>query len=226
MGFQNILNLFFPKVCLGCDSFLQTNEKVICTSCRHEIPLTQHSKNLKNEAFMKFYGRVPVEHVSCFLYYHKKGIVQELIHNLKYRGHEEIGTLFGDWFAKELNDISPKFDAIIPVPLHSKRLRKRGYNQVTAFGISLSKQLNIPYNPTLLFRNINSKTQVKKNLFDRTTFSDSLFGVSFDEKDTNKHYLLIDDVLTTGATIEACCNALLKIPGIKISVVCLAMSHS
>lgn len=226
MGFQNILNLFFPKVCLGCDSFLQTNEKVICTSCRHEIPLTQHSKNAKNEAFMKFYGRVPVEHVSCLLYYHKKGIVQELIHNLKYRGHEEIGTLFGDWFANELNGISQKFDAIIPVPLHSKRLRKRGYNQVTTFGISLSEHLNVPYNPMLLFRNINSKTQVKKNLFDRTAFSDSLFGVTFDEKDTNKHYLLIDDVLTTGATIEACCNALLKIPGIKISVACLAMSHS
>lgn len=226
MGFQNLINLLFPKVCMGCDSFLLTNENVICTSCRHEIPLTQHSRNSKNEAFMKFYGRIPLEYANCFMFYHKKGIVQEIIHNLKYRGHEEIGTIFGDWFASDIDFHLHKFDAIIPVPLHPKRMRSRGYNQVTTFGMSLSKSFSIEYNPTILHRNINSKTQVKKNFFDRTALSDSLFGVNFDEKDHHKHYLLIDDVLTTGSTLEACCNALLKIPGTKISIVCLAMSHS
>ena len=88
--FKSVLALFFPKVCVGCQSFLLANEKVICTLCRHEMPLTKHHLNPKNEAFMKFYGRVPVEFVATLLYYHKRGIVQEIIHSLKYRGQEEV----------------------------------------------------------------------------------------------------------------------------------------
>ena len=226
--FKSVLALFFPKVCVGCQSFLLANEKVICTLCRHEMPLTKHHLNPKNEAFMKFYGRVPVEFVATLLYYHKRGIVQEIIHSLKYRGQEEVGTIIGEWFAEELKSI-PKgfvFDAIIPVPLHKKRLRERGYNQVTTFGLGLSKNLNVPYNSCVLQRKIYSKTQVKKSFLGRTDVSDALFDVTFTEKDHHKHYLLIDDVLTTGSTLEACCRALLKIPGARISIVCMAMSHS
>jgi ComF family protein len=162
------------------------------------------------------------------LYFHKKGIVQEIIHGLKYRGHEEIGTVFGDWISEDLKTlaVTNTFDAIIPVPLHKKRLRERGYNQVTTFGLALSNSLEVPYNETLLQRNVYSKTQVKKDLLGRTSIIDSLFDVTFTETDHNKHYLLIDDVLTTGATLEACGRALLKIPGAKISIVCMAMSHS
>lgn len=225
--FKNLINLLFPKVCLGCKSFLLTTENVICTSCRHEIPLTQHSKNPVNEAFKKFYGRINVEYASTLMYYHKKGIVQEIIHSLKYRGHEEVGTVFGEWFAEDLKSATiPKFDAIIPVPLHRKRLRSRGYNQVTTFGEALSKNLEVSYNPKLLQRNTYSKTQSKKNLLGRTEIKETTFDVTFEEKDHNKHFLLIDDVLTTGSTLEACGRALLKIPGAKISVVCMAMSHS
>ncbi|MET0759561.1 MAG: ComF family protein [Flavobacterium sp.] len=226
--FKNLINLLFPKVCLGCKSFLLTNENVICTSCRHEIPLTQHTKNPENEAFKKFYGRIAVEHASTLMYYHKKGIVQEIIHSLKYRGHEEIGTVFGAWFAEDLKSaaITKTFDEIIPVPLHKKRLRERGYNQVTTFGLGLSENLEIPYNPSLLQRNVYSKTQAKKNLLGRTEITETVFDVTFDEKDHNKHFLLIDDVLTTGSTLEACGRALLKIPGAKVSIVCMAMSHS
>ncbi len=108
--FKNLINLLFPKVCLGCESFLLTNENVICTSCRHEIPLTQHSKNPENEAIKKFYGRINVEYASTLMYYHKKGIVQEIIHSLKYRGHEQVGTVFGEWFAEDLKSATiPKF---------------------------------------------------------------------------------------------------------------------
>lgn len=226
--FKNLINLLFPKVCLGCQSLLLADENAICTSCRHEIPLTQHTKNPKNEAFKKFYGRITVAHVSCLLYYHKKGIVQEIIHNLKYRGHQEIGQIFGGWHAEELKSlaITKTFDAIIPVPLHPKRLRERGYNQVTTYGLELSKNLDITYNPSLLQRKVYSKTQVKKNLLGRTEINDALFDVVFDESDHHKHFLLIDDVLTTGATLEACAKALMKIPGAKISIACMAMSHS
>ena len=226
--FKNLINLLFPKVCLGCQSHLLSDENTICTSCRHEIPLTQHTKNPENEAFKKFYGRIAVAHVSCLLYYHKKGIVQEIIHSLKYRGHQEVGIIFGGWYAEELKSlaISKTFDAIIPVPLHQKRLRERGYNQVTTFGQELSKNLEIPYNPSLLQRKVYSKTQVKKNLLGRTGITDTVFDVVFDESAHHKHFLLIDDVLTTGATLEACAKALLKIPGAKISIACMAMSHS
>lgn len=226
--FESIINLFFPKVCSGCSSFLLSNENVICTVCRHDVPLTNHHLNPENDAFKKFYGRIPVIHTSALLYFHKKGIVQELIHNLKYKGHEEIGAILGEWYAEDLKTINllQSVDEIIPVPLHRRKLKERGYNQVTAFGQALSSSLNINYNDSILVRNVYSKTQSKKNLLGRTEGIESTFDVSFTEKDHNKHFLLIDDVITTGSTLEACSRALLKIPGAKISIVCMAMAQS
>ena len=228
MILNHLVNLIFPKVCMGCQSLMLLDEKVICTTCRHELPLTQQHLNPENEVYKRFYGRIPLEHASTLMYYHKKGIVQEMIHNLKYRGHEEIGTLVGEWMAEDLKTlaITKTFDVIIPVPLHKKRLRERGYNQVTTFGNGLASKLAIPYNPMLLHRNVYSKTQVTKNLLKRTEITAELFDVVFTEDDHNKHFLLIDDVITTGSTLEACSKALLKIPGAKISIVCMAMAHS
>ena len=226
--FESIINLFFPKVCSGCSSFLLSNENVICTVCRHDIPLTNHHLNPENDAFKKFYGRIPVMHTSALFYFHKKGIVQELIHNLKYKGHEEIGAILGEWYAEDLKtiDLLQSVDEIIPVPLHRRKLKERGYNQVTAFGTALSSSLNIDYNDSILVRNVYSKTQSKKNLLGRTEGIESTFDVVFTEKNHNKHFLLIDDVITTGSTLEACSRALLKIPGAKISIVCMAMAQS
>lgn len=226
--FNSLINLFFPKVCVGCKSLIGSNEYVICTSCRHELPLTNHHLNPENEAFKKFYGRIPVEYAAAFLYFHKKGMVQEMIHNLKYKGHEEIGTLLGEWYADDLKDkhFLKNIDAIIPVPLHKKRLKERGYNQVTNFGQALSENFKIPLNDSILKRKVYSKTQSKKNFLGRSEGIENVFDVTFTDKDSNKHYLLIDDVLTTGATLEACSKALLKIPGIKISIICMAMAHS
>jgi len=225
---KSLINLFFPTVCAACKSFILSNENIICTICRHELPLTNHHLNPENEAFKKFYGRIPVEHASALLYFHKKGMVQELIHNLKYKGHEEIGAVLGEWYAEDLKNsgILNNVDAIIPVPLHKKRLKERGYNQVTKFGMALSDNFNIPLNTKILIRNVYSKTQSKKNLLGRSEGIESVFDVAFSEKDYNKHFLLIDDVLTTGSTLEACSKALLKIPGAKISIVCMAMAHS
>ena len=224
---QNLINVLFPKICLGCNALLLSNENIICTICRHELPLTYHYLNPDNEAMKKFYGKVTVEFCSTFIYFQKKGIVQEMIHNLKYRGHHEIGTLLGEWMAEDLKTlpISKSFDIIIPVPLHKKRLRKRGYNQVTSFGKALSEKLEIPFNENLLHRIIYSKTQVRKSLLGRTDVKENIFEAIFTEEHHNKHFLLIDDVLTTGSTLEACSRALLKISGTKISIVCMAMSH-
>jgi ComF family protein len=192
------------------------------------MPLTQYHLDDKNEAVKKFYGKIEIEHASALLYFNKKGIVQELIHNLKYKGHEEIGSVLGNWYVEDLKELNLEipFDIIVPVPLHPKKLKERGYNQVATFGKTLSEGLNIPYNDSTLYRKVYSKTQSKKNLLGRMDGIETVFDVDFKEEDSNKHYLLIDDVITTGATLEACSKALLKIPGTKISIICMAMAHS
>ena len=225
---KHLINLFFPRICAGCTTILLTNESIICTSCRHNLPLANHHLAHENEAYKKFYGRIPVEHASAFLYFHKKGIVQELIHKLKYKGHEEIGTLLGHWYAQDLKEVfgDQKPDVIIPVPLHHRKQKERGYNQVTTFGLALSEELEINYNSRLLSRTMYTKTQSKKSLLGRAEGIETLFDVSFTHDDHGKHFLLIDDVITTGSTLEACSRALLKIPNAKISIVCMAMAQS
>lgn len=225
--FTSLINLFFPKVCAGCDDFLLESENVICTDCRHSIPLTKHHLTPQNEASVKFYGKLPVEFVAAMCYFHKKGIVQEMIHKLKYKGHEEIGAAIGQWYAEDLKSVVSihSVNEIIPVPLHRKRLKQRGYNQVTSFGKALSQSLHIPMNENLLVRKIYSKTQTKKDRTGRAQNSQSVFDVSFSPHAENKHYLIIDDVLTTGATLESCGRAILKIPGARISIVCIGFSN-
>ena len=224
---KNILNLFFPKVCFGCEGILLTDENVICTTCRHNIPLTNHCFQFENEMFQRFYGRIPVEFAGAKLFFHKKGIVQKLIYNLKYFGHQEIGTEIGNWFAEDLKnlEIMKSIDAIIPVPLHKKRMKTRGYNQVTTFGMALSENLKIDYNPDILFRQVYKESQSKKVFLERNDGNINVFDVAYSDKNHNKHFLLIDDVFTTGATLELCAKALLKIPGTRISIVCMTMAH-
>lgn len=225
---KSIVNLFFPPVCAACDGFLLKGEMVICTKCRHEIPLTNHHLNQENEMMKRFYGRIPLEFAASFFYFHKKGRIQNLIHKLKYKGHEEIGTSIGIWYANELKDceVLKTIDFIIPVPLHPKRFKERGYNQVTTFGKALSENLKIPYNKNLLKRVVYSKTQTNKSLIGRSDIVKDIFDIDIDISQNGNHYLLVDDVVTTGSTLEACSRALLKIPNSKVSILCMAMSHS
>ena len=191
------------------------------------MPLTQYHLDPKNEAVKKFYGRIAIEFASAFLYFNKRGRVQELIHNLKYKGHQEIGTELGNWYVEDLKEITLQipFDVVIPVPLHKRKFKERGYNQVTTFGKAIATGLEIPFEENILIRKVYSKTQSKKNLLGRSENIENIFDVEFTEADHDKHFLLLDDVLTTGATIEACSRALLKIPGAKISIICMAIAH-
>jgi len=192
------------------------------------MPLTQYHLDPKNQAVKKFYGKIDIQFAAAFLYFNKKGMVQELIHNLKYKGHEEIGTVLGNWYAEDLREIqlAIPFDVVIPVPLHPKKFKERGYNQVTTFGKALAEGLKIPYNDSVLYRKKYSKTQSKKNLLGRSENIENIFDAVLTEENQNKHFLIVDDVLTTGATLEACSRALLKIPGAKLSIVCMAMANS
>ncbi len=225
---KKLLSLFFPDLCVGCANILIENENLICITCRHNMPLTNHLLVDENQAFKKFYGRMLVEHVSAMLYYHKKGIVQQLVYNLKYRGHQAIGTLLGEWYVEDLVGTQKLqlVDFIIPVPLHKKRFKERGYNQVNSFCEAIAKGLNKKYDSTILHRNEYAVTQSKKNLIDRNAVLENTFQTQFSAVHHNKHFLLIDDVLTTGATLEACGKAILKIPGAKLSIVTIAMSQT
>lgn len=225
---KKLINIFFPPQCKGCSKPLLTQENTICITCRHEIPKTNHLQFTDNECFKKFYGRIPLEHASAMLYYHKKGIVQQLIHQLKYKNCQKIGTILGEWYAHDLYNSKKldTIDVIIPVPLHQKRQKERGYNQITTFGEALAKGLSKKLDATILKRKKHTATQSKKDRIHRNTVCQDTFEVQNYSQHHNKHFLLIDDVLTTGATLEACGKALLKIPGAKISIVTIAMSQS
>jgi ComF family protein len=225
---KNLINLLFPKLCAGCNSLLLQNEVIICANCRHELPLTQHHLMRNNYIAKKFYGIIPVEFCSAMLYFHKDGIVQNMIHHLKYKNRPEIGTFLGNWYVNDLREIAKdqKFTTIIPVPLHKKRYRERGYNQVTTFCEALSQNLGIEINDQLLYRKMYSKTQTKKSKEARSEIKNSLFDVTFSPSDCGKHFLLIDDVITSGATLEACAKAILKIPDAKISIITIAYTDS
>jgi ComF family protein len=223
---QSVLDLFFPKVCYACQFQLSDNEQYICTNCRHNLPVTNF--HLDNDDFVlkTFYGRAKIEHATALLRFEKKGITQQLIHNLKYKGYEEIGVLLGKWLGEELKEIDAyqAIDMVIPVPLHKKKLRKRGYNQVAKFGQEIAKQLNTSYCDDVLIKITNTKSQVNKNRFSRWISNDELFTIQNKEKINNKHILLVDDIITSGATMEACISVLNKAQNVKISIVAMAIA--
>ena len=224
---KDVINLFFPHVCEACKRFLGDNERVFCTICRHDLPVTNFHFNGDEQMKKMLYGRVKLENATALFHFSKKSIVQQLLHNLKYRGHQEIGKELGKWLGSELSTIEAykTIDAVVPVPLHRKRLVKRGYNQVTKFGQEIAAALNKPYIDNVLARENPSKTQVFKDRLKRWSTADSLFALNNEcfPKEHN-HILLVDDIITTGATIEACANVLKVVEDLKISVATIAIA--
>lgn len=224
---RDLAYLFFPIHCAACDSPLYKNEKLLCTSCRHELPLGNfHNVNAKKIEKV-FYGRVKIENATSLFVFHKDGLVQNLLHNLKYRGQEGIGVELGKWLGQELQQ-STKYqdiDVVIPVPLHKKRMRERGYNQVEKFGIEIAKTLNAEYINCVLKKISYNKKQSKHERRNRWGNTVETFGTQKESLLINKHILLVDDIVTTGATIESCINVLKSIPGIKISIATMAITE-
>ncbi|WP_109302216.1 ComF family protein [Aquimarina sp. AU474] len=224
---RDLVYLFFPKYCAACDNALFKNERILCTSCRHELPLGNfHNVNAKKIEKV-FYGRVNIENATALFLFQKGSLVQNLIHNLKYRGREEIGNELGKWLGNEIsqNIDYQLIDVVIPVPLHQKRLRERGYNQVEQFGIEISKKLNADYVDSVLKKKSYNNKQSKRGKLTRWKNTAETFGTQNESLLENKHILIVDDIITTGATIEACVRALQTIPGIKISVASMAITE-
>lgn len=218
-----MLNLLFPQVCSGCDIVLSPLEMVLCLSCRHNLALLIKTEedlpSLKN----RFYGKCPIVYAVALLEYRKKGAVQELIHNLKYRGKEEIGSFLGRWLGAILKEEKrfKEIEGVIPVPLHYKKQRIRGYNQVAKFGQEIAKSLKVPYYDDVLIKVSTTASQVRKNRFLRFA-AEEVFTIQNIKKIYNKHVLLVDDVVTTGATIEKCVFQLLHAKGTRISIATMA----
>jgi len=223
---KNLLNLFFPMVCEACNDTLSDNELLLCTSCRHHLPVTNFHFNNDKTVKKVVYGRVKLENATALLHFSKKGIVQQILHNLKYRGHESIGEFFGKWLGAELatTDAYKNIDVVIPVPLYKSKLRKRGYNQVAKFSQEIAKALNAEYNDSVLIKIKSTKTQVFKARTTRWKDDRALFNISENKSLAGKHILLVDDIITTGATVEACATVLLKIHNIKLSLATLAIA--
>ncbi|CAM1349419.1 ComF family protein [Tenacibaculum insulae] len=221
---KDIFYIFYPNLCVNCSVSLLQNEEYLCTICSNELPIINEDKHVNIGLLSTFYGKVLVKNVRSFMFYQKHGIAQKIIHQLKYKNQPELGVFIANWFGESLKNakIFDEVDFIIPVPLHQKKLKKRGYNQVTKFGQTLSKILNIEYKSGVLIKTSVAKTQTFKHRFER--FSDTKTTYKLIDADVfkNKHVLLIDDVITTGATLVACCNELAKTKNITISIATMA----
>lgn len=222
----DFISLLFPEDCLACHELLARGETTICTDCRVNLPYTNSHllTGSKSELLNRFYNKVPVKHALAFLTFTRSGRVQQLLHALKYKGHEEVGETLGNWYGADLKDnqYHEQFDMIIPVPLHKKKLRKRGYNQSDSFAKGLSQALNIPWQPNVLERLADTSTQTKKTRLERWQNVGQLFSVAQPDLVKDQRILLVDDVMTTGATLEACSLILLDARVASVSVAAIA----
>jgi ComF family protein len=225
--FADFVGLLFPQLCPACGESLMANEQIICTNCQYSLPLTNFHLQADNIVARQFWGKVNVQAAYALYYFTKGGKVQNLVHHLKYKGMQQIGHAAGSIAGAQLvkNEVFYSADVIIPVPLHKKRLKQRGYNQSTSFAEGLAQKLNAVVDDTSLIRTRATETQTKKGRFTRFENMQEVFIVIDPEKLKNKHILLVDDIVTTGSTLEACAVELLKIEGIKLSIATIAYAE-
>jgi ComF family protein len=204
--FSDFASLLYPQVCAGCGNSLFRHENLVCNQCYVSLPKTNYHLNADNPVMKNFYGRADVKMASSFLLFQKKGSVQKMLHALKYRSKPEVGYLLGKWYGEDLKreGTFTNCDYIIPVPLHKKRLRKRGYNQSEYFAKGLSEELQIPVLNNVLYKKHFTETQTYKTREER--WQNTLHSFEMKNRDLlkDKCVLLADDVITTGATTEAC----------------------
>ena len=223
---HDFLNFFFPEVCAACGKNLFNNESRICTSCIYHFPYTNFINDPQNAVARQLWGRFDFVHADAFLYFNKGGKVQNMMHELKYNNRPEVGFRLGELYGAAFlgNESWHAPDLIIPVPLHPKKLKKRGYNQAEHIARGLGAITGIPVETELLIRSAETETQTKKSRYDRFENMNAAFAVIDAAQLENKHILIVDDVVTSGGTFEGCANALLKAAGSRISIAAIAFS--
>lgn len=223
---DDFISLLFPRLCYGCGNHLLRNENLICTECYVVIPRTGYHKNTENPVAQLFWGRCLIEKAAAFSYYNKGSRIRNLIHNLKYKGIKDVGYELGRIYGSSLFDsgFTSDIDVIIPVPLHPSKKRVRGFNQSEIISNGIADATSLPVDVTSFKRAGVSATQTRRSRYDRWTNVEGIFQVADPQSLTGKHILLVDDVITTGSTIESCANELLKLEGVRVSVVALAFA--
>lgn len=221
---SDLISLFYPRYCLACNSGLAKGEETVCTACMLELPRTDYHINSENALYRRLQGRVPLEFATAFVLFRKRGKVQRLLHHLKYNNHPEIGETLGRVYGEDLRQhyFGERIDTIIPVPLHASRKKRRGYNQSAEFGKGLSASLEKPCQEDVLIRITKTETQTKKTKLMRWQNVKEVFHVARPEELVQKNVLLVDDVITTGATIEACVQMMLQAGCKSVSIASIA----
>lgn len=225
-GYINLLELFFPTLCVTCGNRLVTQEKFLCINCWLDLPVTNFHFYAENKVAQLFWGRVRIENATSFFAYNKGSNYQHLIHFIKYKGLKELGFETGRRFGTALL-ASPEFssiDFVVPVPLHPKKQKIRGYNQSEWIAKGISESLKKPVSIDNLHRNLHTSTQTRKNRYERWENVENIFEVIRPEEFAGKHILMIDDVVTTGSTLESCAFQLLQIENVKVSIATLAFA--
>lgn len=222
---QDLLDLIYPRHCRACEERLFGKDEMLCWSCHHQLPRTDYEKYRDNPVFRRFVGRLPLVEAASWLHFEKGGRVQKLMHQFKYREEVDLAVWLGTTLGKEWAKapICRDIDALIPVPLHRRKQRRRGYNQAEAIARGLAQSLEKPLLDNLV-RLRFGRSQTKGSRFLRWRQVSQVFEVREPESLAGKHLLLVDDVVTTGATLEACGGELLKIPGLKLSLLTLAQA--
>jgi ComF family protein len=223
-NYINLLELLFPTLCVTCGNRLVTQEKFLCIDCWDDLPVTNFHFNTENKVAQLFWGRAKIENATSFFAYNKGSNYQHLIHFIKYKGLKELGFETGRRFGIELS-ASPEFnsiDFVVPVPLHPKKQKQRGYNQSEWIARGISKSMKKTVSVNNLQRKLHTSTQTRKNRYERWENVDNIFEVVRPGEFAGKHILLIDDVVTTGSTLESCAVQLLQIKDVKVSIATLA----
>ena len=221
---KDFLNLFYPPLCAACSKVLVKQEKYICLCCLYLLPKTNFHLDNGNPMEQLFWGRVNIRSAAAFYYFEEGGKCRKILHQIKYTGHKDLAFYLGRLYGRELTGSSTfaGADMIIPVPLHASRLRKRGFNQSEWFARGLAAGMEKKVYCDNLVRYVSTDTQINKSRNERWENVENTFRVRYPEKIKDKYILLVDDVITTGATIESCASLLLSKPGVSVSVLTLA----
>lgn len=225
-GYSNLLDLLFPQLCVACGNRMVTQEKFMCFDCWHDLPVSNFHVHPGNKLEQIFWGRVKIEFATAFFVFKKGSNYQHLIHFIKYKGMKELGFETGRRFGIDLLKSTgfASIDVIVPVPLHPKKQKLRGYNQSEWIAKGLSESMKKPVSIDNLQRNLHTSTQTRKNRYERWENVENIFEVNHPEEFEGKHILLIDDVVTTGSTLESCALKLLQIANTTVSIATLAFA--
>lgn len=225
----DIISLFVPPLCPVCGAILLEGESCVCTRCKLTAPLTGYAHDVDNSLYRTFWGIVPIERASALLYFpsHESGW-RRAIHDFKYRGYWRVARDFGEWMGHDLlsSEVFLGVDVVVPIPLHPFKKLRRGYNQSDYIGEGLTRVLGVPLSVGNVVRTRHNPSQALTRGSKRWDNVRDIFAVRHPEKLAGKHILLVDDVFTTGATIQSCAMAILRsVPDIRISIATLATAH-